>query len=406
MFYGYRIIAAGCVIQAMYLGAIFSFGVLFPSLETEFGWSRATISGATSIAFLLNGVVIVFMGRINDRIGPRKLLGLAGVVFGLGHLSLYQMESVWQLYLLYGVLVGVGFGAHDVGTLSTVARWYVKDRGAMTGLVKAGAGIGQLLFPLGVAVLVATYGWRAASLTIGIVALVGIVVAAQVLRRDPAEVGMQPLGAQDVNEPGRAQSEAGLGLSAALSTSQFWILALSKFADLFCLVTVTVHIVPICIDQGLSPATAAQVLSTIGGASILGRILFGGSFDRFGAKRSLSLCFAVLLGSVLWLQVADVAWMLFVFALGYGAAHGGFFTLLSPSVAEYFGTRAHGVIFGAIFFGGSVGGTLGPLVAGRLFDISGSYDSAFLVLTGFSLFGLILALGLRPLGSDQTNPLK
>ncbi len=155
--------------------------------------------------------------------------------------------------------------------------------------------------------------------------------------------------------------------------------------------TVIVHIVPFGVDQGIEPAVAAGVLSTIGAMSIVGRIVLGGAFDRFGARWSLLTCFAVLAASLGLLQFAESALSLFLFALIYGPAHGGFWTITSPSVAEYFGTRAHGTLFGLVVCCGTFGATLGPVVAGSLFDALGSYSSAFALLLGFSLAGLVAA---------------
>ena len=395
-YYGYRIVAATSVIQMMYLGCVFTFGVFFPEFEAEFGWSRATISGASSLMFLMMGVLAIFMGRVNDAFGPRVLLTVAVSIFAVGYLLMYRMTTIWELYLFYGLLGGLGMGAHDVVTLSTVARWFIRYRGLMSGIVKAGAGIGQVLIPLAAAVLVSTYGWRQACLLIGVVTLVIMVLAAQVVRRDPAELGLRPLGDEKRPDLESGAGEGGLTFQQAATTRPFWILCLAKLSDFFCLLTIMTHIIPHGIDQGLAPATAVAVLSLIGGCSILGRILLGSAFDRIGTKRSLGTCFLVLLVTLILLQVSTDPRLLFVFAPIYGIAHGGFFAIASPSVAHYFGMRSHGMIFGFVLFFGTLGGTVGPLLSGRIFDVTGSYDIAFMILIGFAIFGLLLTAALRP----------
>ena len=155
------------VTQMMYLGLFFTFGVLFPEFEKEFGWSRAQISGASSTMFIVMGLLGIAMGRINDRIGPRILLTVSTVVFALGFISMSRMSALWHLYLFYGLLCGLGIAAHDVVMLSTVARWYTRARGLASGLVKTGAGIGQLTVPLIAAFLILLYGWRETSMLIG-----------------------------------------------------------------------------------------------------------------------------------------------------------------------------------------------------------------------------------------------
>ena len=396
-FYGYRIVAASSVIQMMYLGCIFAYGVFFPELEVEFGWSRTTISGAASLNFFVLGLFGVAAGSATDRFGPRIVLTICGPLFAVGYLLMHRMASIWELYLFYGLLGGLGMAAHDIATLSTVARWFIRYRGLMSGIVKAGAGIGQVLIPPAAAVLVITYGWRQACLLIGIVGLIVLVVAAQVMRRDPQERGLRPLGDEVYLNSEYDRNENIWTFRKALVTRQFWILCMAKLSDMFCLLTIVTHIVPHGIDQGLTRSESVMVLSTIGGCSILGRLLLGTTFDKLGTKRSLMICFSMLLTSFILLQLLDEPRLLFLFALIYGIAHGGFFVVASPSVAHFFGTRYHGFIFGIVLFVGTLGGTAGPLLAGKIFDVTGSYDIAFLLLTGFATFGLLLTSRLRAL---------
>ena len=397
-FFGYNIVAASFIIQAVCIGAMFSYGVFFKKFQAEFGWTRATISGASSLAFLIMGIVGIPVGRLNDRIGPRAIIAFAGIAFGLGYMFMSILLAPWQLYLLYGVLVGIGFSTHDVITLSTVARWFVRRRGMMSGIVKVGTGSGQLLVPLIATALITAYGWRTAYLIIGAVALVIIVAVAQVLRRDPQEIGLLPDGgSKKTAGTGIRPKEWGMALKDAVRTAQFWIVSIAEFTTFFCLFTIIVHIVPHAMDLGLQPTNAAGVLSMIGGVSILGRFVMGTANDRIGGKRSLIICFILLLCGLVWLQVATEAWMLFLFAVLYGFAHGGFFTVVSPTVAELFGTGSHGLLFGLVLASGTIGGAIGPLLAGHIFDLTGSYGILFLVLSGLAVIGLLLITLLQPL---------
>jgi MFS family permease len=405
-FYGYNIVAAGFLIQAVCIGAMFTYGVFFKEFQVAFGWSRALISGASSLAFLVMGAAGVLAGGLNDRIGPRLIVMASGASLGLGYLLMSQLSAPWQLYVLYGILVGVGFATHDVITLSTVTRWFVKRRGAMSGFVKVGTGFGQLVVPLAAAALIAALGWRNAYLVIGAVALATMLAVAQLMRRDPQQMGLHPDGGH--HETGRSDLVSagnGLNLKAAARTWQFWIICIAEFAVFFCMFTVIVHIVPHARDQGLQPAAAAAVISTIGGVSMIGRVVMGAACDRIGGKRSLMVCFIIMLCSILWLQVAASAWMLFAFAVIYGFAHGGFFTVMSPTVAELFGTGSHGLLFGLVLFSGTLGGALGPLLTGSLFDATGSYRTAFVMLTTLVAAGFVLISFLRPLGAAGSAPL-
>jgi MFS family permease len=411
IFYGYNIVAACGLIQAVSLGGIFTFGVLFPELEREFGWSRAAISGASSFGFFLMGACAIAMGRAGDRFGPRLVLSCAGVLVGLSYILFYQITALWELYVFYAVFFGVGMAAHDVATLSTVARWFQRRRGLMTGFVKSGGGLGQVLVPICVAALIAGPGWRIACLTVGVAIIVLQVGAAQILKHNPGLLGLRPDGdaptdaetsgntAQDPDSasgeaakaPPAAWEEGGNTFKEALRSPTIWKLCVAKFCDLFCLFTVIIHIVPLAADRGLAPTTGAALLSVIGGMSILGRMVLGGAFDRIGGRLSLVISFAGLVLSLVLLQFPGPTWTLFLFAMIYGPAHGGFFTLTAPSVAEFFGTRAHGTLFGLVVSCGTMGATLGPIVSGWLFDEMGNYGVAFGLLLGVSLIGLIVA---------------
>jgi MFS family permease len=403
-FYGYNIVAAGFTIQAVCIGAMFAYGVFFKELQTEFGWSRATISGASSLAFFIMGAVGILAGRLNDRIGPRVLIVASAGFLGLGYLLMSRMQAPWQLYLLYGVMAGIGFSTHDIITLSTVARWFVKRRGLMSGIVKVGTGSGQLLGPMIATMLLALFGWRNSNLIIGAVILVALVAVAQLMRRDPQGMGLLPDGGSDVaNGTASVVADQGFSLREALLMKQFWTLCVAEFAVLCCLLTVIVHIVPYARDLGLSPTIAAGVLSTIGGVSILGRIVMGAANDRIGGRHSLIICLIVLFCGFIVLQLAAEAWMLFLFAAIYGFAHGGFFTVVSPMVAELFGTDSHGLLFGIVLFSGTLGGAVGPLMAGRTFDLTGSYQMVFLVLSALTLIGFVLMILLRPITTGDTG---
>ncbi len=394
-FYGYIIVLACFLIQGIGLGAFLAFGVFFKPLLAEFGWSRATISGASSLAFLLMGFLGILAGNLNDKFGPRIVMAVTGVFYGSGHFLLSQLNSVWQLYLFFGLVVGIGLSSIDVIALTTTARWFVRRRGMMTGLVKVGTGAGQLVMPLLASIFIIDYGWRYAYIFIGIIVLVFVIGSGQLLRRDPGQMGQLPDGGR---EPATGQldlSEGGLSLQEALRSGQFWMVCIISFLAGYCMLTIMVHIVPHATDIGIEQIKSAGVLSTIGGVSMVGRLSTGIAIDRIGNTKSMIICFILLIASFLWLLVAGEMWMLYLFAMVYGVAHGGFFTVLSPIVAELFGIGSHGVLFGIVAFSLAVGGAIGPVLAGHIFDIVRSYQLVFLILGGVGIAGLFLTLFLK-----------
>lgn len=389
--------AAGFITQAVCVGAMFTYGVFFKELQIAFGWSRAMISGASSMAFLIMGGGAALAGGLNDRIGPRIILTTSAVATGIGYLLMAGIQSLWQLYLLYGCFVGIGFATHDVITLSTAARWFVKRRGMMSGFLKVGTGAGQLTIPLIASSLIAAYGWRQTYLILGGFTLIALMSAAQLMRRDPQSMGLQPDGAlQNTQHSMTPSTNTDLPLSVIARSKLFWYICMAEFAGFFSIFTIVVHIVPHARDIGLSPTIAAGLLSTIGGVSMLGRIVMGAASDRLGGRKSLIICFIVLLASLAWLLLASNAWMLYLFAIVYGFAHGSLFTVVSPAIAELFGTKTHGLLFGFVLFSGTLGGSIGPLLAGFLFDQTGTYKIVLIVLALMAVFGLFLVTLLRP----------
>lgn len=396
-FYGYNIVAAGFVTQAVCIGAMFTYGLFFKELQIAFGWSRTMISGASSMAFLIMGGGAAVAGALNDRIGPRIILTTSAVATGIGYLLMAGIQSLWQLYVLYGCLVGLGFATHDVITLSTTARWFVKRRGTMSGLLKVGTGAGQLTVPMITSVLIAAYGWRQTYLILGGFTMITLVAAAQLMRRDPQCMGLQPDGESQIRQHDTTPKDSTeLPLAAIARSRLFWYICLAEFAGFFSIFTIIVHIVPYARDIGLSPAIAAGLLSTIGGVSMLGRIVMGAANDRLGGRQSLIICFSVLSASLVWLLLASNAWMLYLFAIVYGFAHGSLFTVISPTIAELFGTHSHGLLFGLVLFSGTLGGSTGPLLAGFLFDHTGTYQIVLIVLTLMASLGLFMVTLLRP----------
>lgn len=399
-FYGYAIVVSCFFVQGIGVGSYIAYGVFFKPLLSEFGWSRATISGASSMAFLLMGFLGILVGNLNDRFGPRVLMSLSALFFGCSYLLLSRTEAVWQLYVFYGLVGGIGLSAVDVIPLTTTARWFLFRRGFMTGFVKAGTGAGQMLMPLLAGLFITGLGWRTASVIIGVIALAILMGAAQLLRRDPAQMGQFPDGRTPSRSAHRPGSETGLTLRQALCNRQFWILCTINLLAASCMLTILVHIVAHATDIGIDTLKAAGILSTIGGISMAGRLCVGFAIDRVGTRKCLMTCLILLIASFLWLQMARDMWMLYLFAAVYGIAHGGIFTLMSPIVAELFGISSHGALFGIVAFSGTVGGAVGPVMAGLAFDITSSYHLIFMMLVGLASASLFLSLLLKPAVSN------
>lgn len=406
IFYGYIVVAASFLIYMMVWGTYYTFGIFFKPLLAEFGWTRAMTSGAYSLSLILHGLLGIVAGKLTDRFGPRVVVTACGLLLGSGYLLMSQVSAIWQLYLFYGVIIGIGISGGFVPLVSTVARWFVKRRGTMTGIAVSGLGIGTLVMSPLVNWLISTYGWRNSYMIMGIISLVLIISVAQFLRYGPGQMGQLPYGKNGLEEKRYSQT-TGFSLQGAIHTRQFWMLGAVWLCFGLSLGAIMVHIVPHAIALGISTAGAAVILAVIGGLNAGGRVVLGITSDRIGNKLALIIGFALMSVALFWLLAAKELWMLYLFAVLFGFGYGGIVALVSPMVAEQFGLRAHGVIMGVIVFGATLGSSAGPVVAGHIFDMTGSYNLAFLIYAVASVIGLMLILLLRPTrGEGRTDESK
>jgi MFS transporter, OFA family, oxalate/formate antiporter len=393
VFYGYILVVAAAGIMTLAIGTSTAFGLFFKPVMTEFGWNRATTAGAYSLSWILQGLLAVVMGKLTDRFGPRIVMTLCGSLVALGYLLMSRIDSLGEFYLFFAI-VGIGMGGFNVSLVSTVSRWFVRRRGTMTGIVLAGGGFGSLFTPPIANWLIATYDWRLSYVIMGSLIFVIVLLGAQFLRRDPEVMGQRPLG-DDLNEKLRAGSASeGLSHGKAIYSLQFWMVFATYFAFGFCAYFSLVHLAPHATDKGVTPSEAAKMLSTIGGAVILGRIGMGSLGDRFGNRKALIFCFSLMSLAFFFLVLVEEMWMLYVFAAFLGFTWGGG-TLGPLLLAEIFGLGSLGGNVGVINLGYSFGAGLGPFLAGYLFDVTRSYQPAFLMALFVSLFALVMSFLLK-----------
>ena len=395
IFYGYIIIVVAFLFQAVGWGVFNSIGIFFKPFMDEFEWSRALISSVFSLAILVMGLSSILQGRLSDRFGPRIVMAVGGVFLGIGYLLMSRVSHFWHLYLYCSIIVGFGISGTDVVILSTTSRWFVRFRGLVTGIAKVGTGVGMLVMPLLLNWFMSHYGWRATFFSLGIFSLIIYVCLAQFLVRDPGKMGLWPDNEKRAHHVQGSEPEIGLNTQQAVRTMSFWAICVAYILAFFCLATMLLHVVPHVIDMGFSPTNAARILSAVGAVSIIGQFVMGGTADRIGNKSVLVICFVCLAMGLLWLQIADRFWMMVVFAFLHGFAHGGFFAIVAPIIAEYFGTRSHGELFGIVTFVSTFGAAAGPILAGFVFDATESYQVVFRILVGVSVVGLACAISLK-----------
>ena len=397
-FYGYLIVILAFFAMTVMFGTYFSFGVFLKPVLTEFGWTRAMTSGAFSLSMIVFGLLSIVMGGLNDRYGPRIVLTLCGILSGLGYLMMSQISAIWQFYLLYGVVIGIGMSAAFVPVLSTVARWFVDRRSLVTGIVVAGTGVGGLIFPLAATQLILAYDWHMSYIVLGCVVLVITILVAQFMRRDPGQMGKVSYTKNRVASRAKPKTKD-FSFGEVLYTRKFWLALGIEFCLGFCSATILVHIAPHAIELGISATGAASILATMSGSSVAGRVMLGGVGDRIGSRGVFIVVFIVKSAAMFWLMSGTELWKLYLFAVVFGFAYGGAVASESPLAATLFGLTSHGSILGVFNFVGTLGASLGPFLAGYIFDTTSSYQVAFLISAGVAILGLIFSVVLMPIKS-------
>lgn len=394
-FYGYIIVIFATLVMLLAYGSRLSFGVFFKPMTAEFGWSRALTSGAVTFSMVMQGLWGVVMGRFNDRFGPRFIMTLCCFLIGVGFLLMSLTNHLWQLYLFYGFFAGIGGGGVFVALLSTVARWFVRKRAFMTGIVLTGIGLGTFFVPPLTTWLISLYDWRLSYVIIGGLVLTIGIVAAQYLKRDPSQMGLVPYGQREVERLEPTPTAGGLTLHEAVATRQFWMVA-AIFAFVgYCIFAVSIHLVPHITDMGITPATAANVLAITGGVQAVSGIIMGYLADRIGSRWVLGIGLVLMSAALFWLVPVREIGMLYLFAATYGISVGASGTMEPIIVADLFGIKSHGFILGVVSLSFTIGGAIGPFVTGYLFDLTGSYRLAFLICALLAFTAIVLVALLR-----------
>src|ERR1700758_1464694 len=384
--------------------------ILIVPLEREFGWSRTTISMAISVNILLYGLIGPFAAGFINRYGPRRVMAMSAVLIGLGTLATATIKHPWQLFALWGVLVGVGTGIIAIVLGATVVqRWFYAHRGLALGMLTASAATGQLVFLPFLAKLVVDHGWRSSVITMASLALVMAPISLVLIRDRPRDKGLLPLGQPEgVPVPTEtAQNPIVAALSAlreASRTREFWILAGSFFV---CGAStnglVGTHLVPACMDQGMPEVQAASLLAVMGIFDLIGTTGSGWLSDRFDSRLLLFTYYGLRALSLLYLPYGFISegHGLTLFAVFYGL---DWIATVPPTVAlarQAFGAERVGLGFGWIMAAHQVGAALAASFAGFIRTTEGNYDRAFLIAGVLCMISAVAVLfaAKRPAGA-------
>ncbi|SPD73402.1 putative Major facilitator superfamily protein [uncultured Desulfobacterium sp.] len=406
LFYGWIIVVAVTIIYTISEIPVFAFGIFVKPIQNELGWTREVITRAFGLYMILLGIFSILGGILVDRIGPKILNCLGGILIGLGFIIGSRAHSVVMFYLGYGILGGIGFAFIFVPNQTTLARWFIEKKGLALGIMFAGGGIGTLIATPLMQAGIERYGWRTVFVILGILILCVSVPAALFLKKDPEEMGLSPLGKGDMKSSGATEGKGAVKsgqmiqaqnftLPEALKTVSFWIYNLAITLMFLGFFMAQVNMVPHVTDKGVAAAAAALALGIASAFNALGRLLMGAVSDKIGTKNSFYICLSVGAIMLFYLISVHTPWMMYLFVVFFGVAYGGSVPQMPRMVSELFGVKAMGAIMGVSMLITTLGPALGPVLGGAIYDRTGSYSPAFLTGGGAILVALILIYLLR-----------
>ena len=399
LFYGWWIAISAAILRFFSGGSFYyGFSVFFNPIRETFGWNAATTSAAFALRSIETGAFSPIVGVLADRVAPRKLLIVGWAIIGLGFLLMSRINSLWTFYGTF-ILIAVGM---SLGTglvmNTTVANWFTKKRSRALAITFIGPGACGLLAPL-MALSVGEIGWRQTLVIMGVgLWIIGIPLSL-LFRDKPANYGYLPDGdpvSPTTSGPQTAVKPGVTGFSArtAIRTRAFWMISLTQLFQQMGTGATSVHIVPYLESVGVSTPVAAFAVTGMTTASLVGRLLFG-FWGDYANKRYL-IAFSVVLQAVglffFSLITQNTVWLLWLFLLTYGPGFGGPIPLWPALQADYFGTKSFGTIAGLLTLTTVVGGLIGPVIAGRIFDVTGSYKLAWQMATLVTLPAIPLIL--------------
>jgi len=383
--YAWMVVAASFVCVAVIFGVAYSFAAFFRSFGSEFNAERADVS----LVFGLSGLIYFLLGAgagmLADRIGPRRVCGAGMGCIAAGLVASSFAQSMTAVYAAWGAGLGIGIGLVYAPASACVPPWFVRRRAFAAGIAITGIGVGTLAVPLLSTAAIATLGWRHALQALAAAVLVVGVGAAFLLRRAPAR-----------GAPGTAA--AGTTLKEALRSRRFWWMYAACVCAAPAMFIPFAHVSAAARDLGIDDARAVGLVGLIGVGSIVGRFAIGGLADRLGRIASIALLEASLGACyLLWLAAAGYP-ALAIFALWLGLSYGGIVSLMPAISMDLFGARAVSGILGTLYSGAAFGNLLGPVIAGAVFDRTGSYVP---VMWACVVLGMLSAISSAQLLRDR-----
>lgn len=391
----WRVVAGALIIQVC-LGAIYSWSVFVNPLKEVFSYTTTQTQIIFSLALATFALTMIFAGKLQDKQGPRIVATFGGVVLGAGYLlASFTGGNFLLLALAVGVIGGAGIGLGYVCPIAACVKWFPDKRGMVTGLAVAGFGAGAWIFAKIAASLIDAYGVLISLQYLGVIFMVSVVAGAQLLKNPPA--GWKPVGWKPPESNFRATSVENFAWNDMVKLRQFWMLWIMFVFGAAAGLLVIGILKPYGVHSGLSAAAAANAVGVLALFNGAGRIVWGAVSDKIGRKNTMTLMF-LLQGMMMFalIKMASTELTLSIAAAWIGFNFGGNLALFPSTTADFFGTKNVGINYGLMFTAYGVAGIAGPILAGGVFDMTGSYMWAFIPSGVACLVAAVISLGLKP----------
>ncbi|MFC1940535.1 MFS transporter [Chloroflexota bacterium] len=394
IFYGWWVIASSAVICAVGAGFYsYGFSTFFLPISAELGLKRMATSAVFSVARLEGALEGPIAGWLIDRFGARKLIVVGLLIFSGGYIAMHWMDSYLMFFILYAGVIAIGYQTGFVHSKYALAnKWFIRQRSKATGVISAAYGVGGAIIVPVLGWMIAQHGWRMAVVIAGIAPLIVGLPLLLVIRSLPEEKGLLPDGDKVVAVEAE---EVSFAVRAAVKTPAFWILSLGLALRMFVTGSVWVHIVPLLVFKGFDEQSAANAVGLLLVFSIPARFFFGWLGDIHPKRYLLAICSLINVASLVILLIGQNLWQVYlfviIFALGYGAS-----PLNIAIVGEYFGRRHFATIRGIMSLVYAVGIIAGPIYAGYIYDITRSYQVAFVTFIVLYSLAVVIFFFARP----------
>lgn len=412
IFFGWWLLGAGTIVM-MIQGGLYAYG--FPAFFVPLANSLGTSRGSLSLAFSFTRLESSFLGPLEgfliDRFGPRIIMYIGFVIFGLSFILFSMVNSLLGFYLVFPF---IALGASMSGFLpviTAVNNWFSRRRGLATGISSAGVNVGGVLVAV-VAMSISAYGWRTTSIIIGLLIWVAGFPLSAAMRHKPSDYGYLPDGdvvAEQDSETPHVETQEGdvndldFTPMQALRTRAFWFIASAHGFSLFIVGSVSIHQIPLLVDAGISFETSASILAFMTFCAMVGRISGGYLGDRIGRKLVLVVCFFLMSIGVVILASAQTVPQAMLYAIFYGLGYGARAPILIALRGDFFGPRNFATIMGLSQPVMVVGSFVGPIAAGFAYDLQGNYRMVFNIIAVVNLIGAILVFFINKPSHPQSR---